>query len=62
MELTIWHEKDGQPDLVTLSRTRPGEQFSVRAESCHEAVAKLLEQMDEKRGPQIGDCIVIFED
>jgi hypothetical protein len=48
--------------LVTLSRTRPGEQFSVRAESCHEAVAKLLEQMDEKRGPQIGDCIVIFED
>ena len=61
-ELRIWHGKADQVDRVMLSLTHQGEQFAVTAGECREAMAKLLEQMDEKRGPQIGDCRVIIED
>jgi hypothetical protein len=45
-ELTIWHERTNQPDRVTLSVTRQGEQFTATGCQCREVVATLLTEMD----------------
>lgn len=58
-ELRIWHERNGQNDMVHLSVTHQGEQFAVTDATCRGAVGKLLKEMDVKR---IGDCRVILDD
>jgi len=54
-DLKIWHEKAGQCDYVRLSVTHQGEQFAVTDETCRGAVAKLLAEMDAKRGGDTGN-------
>ena len=74
-DLRIWHERGGQPDRVTLTVTHGEEEFSAQGQSCREAVAAVLTQMDRSSrtanpnltyfgegidATRIGDCRVVM--
>jgi hypothetical protein len=74
-DLRIWHERGGQPDRVTLTVTHGEEEVSAQGQSCREAVAAVLTQMDrssrtanpnltyvngELDATRIGDCRAVM--
>jgi hypothetical protein len=46
-ELSIWREKAGTPDRVTLTVTHGAEEFSAQGSSCRDVVAAVLVQIDK---------------
>jgi hypothetical protein len=46
-ELSIWREKAGTPDRVTLTVMHGAEEFSAQGSSCRDVVAAVLVQIDK---------------
>lgn len=74
-ELSIWREKAGTPDRVTLTVTHGAEEFSAQGPSCREVVAAVLVQIEklprtanpnltyvngELDATRIGDCRAVM--
>lgn len=57
--VTIWHEREGQPDRVQVAVIRDGnDSLDGSGETCREAVADLLQQMDARLADTSGWSVV----